>query len=73
MESVFLLWHVHGFRDSKDAYEKVIGVYRTEEDARSAIVRLATKPGFREAPDGFHISKYELNKDHWTEGYKVMA
>ncbi|HKW62127.1 MAG TPA: hypothetical protein VJN89_06250 [Candidatus Acidoferrum sp.] len=73
LETVFLLWHVHKFRDSKDTDEKLIGVYKTEEDARAAITRLANKPGFHEAPAGFQISQYELNKDHWTEGYKVLA
>jgi hypothetical protein len=73
LETVFLLWHVHEFHDSKDRDEKLIGAYRTEEDAKAAIIRLADKPGFREAPAGFHISKYDLNKDHWTEGYKIVA
>lgn len=57
METVFLLWHVHEFHDPKDRDEKLIGAYRTEEDAKAAIIRLADKPGFREAPAGFHISE----------------
>ena len=73
METVFLLWHVQEFGDSKNADEKLIGVYKTEGDAKAAITRLSNKPGFRESQAGFQISKYELNKDHWTEGYKVLA
>lgn len=71
MESVFLLWHVHEFPESKESDEKLIGVYRTEADAKAAVLRLADKSGFREVPTGFQISRYELNKDHWTEGYKL--
>jgi len=69
MEFVFLLWHVHRLPESANDDEKLIGAYRTEEDAKAAILRLKDKPGFRESPTGFEISKYELNKDNWTEGY----
>ena len=69
MESVFLLWHVHRLPESSDDDEKLIGAYRTEEDANAAIVRLRDRPGFSESPVGFHIDEYELNKDHWKEGY----
>jgi hypothetical protein len=69
MELVFLLWHINRPSDSADNDEKLIGVYRTEDDAKAPIVRLRDKPGFRENPVGFEISKYELGKDNWTEGY----
>jgi hypothetical protein len=69
MESAFLLWHVQSFPGSDNDDEKLIGAYRTEEDAKAAIVRVKDKPGFVDAPEGFLIDRYELNKDHWTEGY----
>jgi hypothetical protein len=69
VESVFLLWHVHRPPESVDGDEKLIGAYRTEEDAKAAILRLRDKPGFSESPAGFQIDEYEVNKDHWTEGY----
>jgi hypothetical protein len=69
MESVFLLWHVHRRLESADDDEKLVGAYRTEADAKAAILRLRDKPGSRENATGFEISKYELNKDNWTEGY----
>ena len=47
----------------------LIGVYRTEDDAKSAIERLRIKPGFVDVPDGFQICPYELNIDNWTDGY----
>ena len=70
MNSVFILWFVHN-KDSEDYDEDplVIGVYRTRGDAESAIGRLSAKPGFVDEPGGFEISEYELNKDHWAEGF----
>ncbi len=70
MDSVFLLWHVHGVDDSED--EKLIGVYRSEEDAKAAILRLRTKPGFAQTPGGFTYDRYELNRDHWEEGFTQL-
>ena len=68
MDKVFLLWHVHEHENGEDD-EKLIGVYRTEIDARAAIERVGSQPGFVEASHGSEICPYELNKDHWTEGY----
>ena len=68
MDVVYLLWHVHEAPDQgEDA--KVIGVYRAEDDARAAIERLRSKPGFRHFPQGFTVERYEVNKDCWTEGF----
>ncbi len=72
MEDVYLLWHVHELGDREDD-SKLIGVYRTEADARSAVGRLRVQPGFHNFPDGFKIDKYELNKDHWTEGFVTVV
>lgn len=66
-ESVFLLWYVRE-RDGDDA-DLLIGVYRTEADAEAAIDRLKSKAGFVVAPEGFRINRYELNRDHWEDGY----
>jgi hypothetical protein len=70
MESVFLLWYVHA-PDTVNEDELLIGVYTTEAEAKSAIERLKERPGFVNAPDGFGIHRYELNRDHWTEGFIV--
>jgi hypothetical protein len=68
MTDVFLLWHVPelpvGEEDSK-----LIGVYSTRESAEHAQLRVRTQPGFRDAPGGFQIDRYILDRDHWTEGY----
>jgi len=63
MDRVFLLWHEH------DDDGKLIGVYSSEENAIAARGRVTDKPGFVEVPEGFTIDAYELDKDHWTEGY----
>ena len=67
METVYLLWHVQELDSGDD--EKLIEVYRTEEDAKAAIERVCHKAGFSTLPDGFQICPYELNRDHWTEGF----
>ena len=69
MDSAYVLWHVHK-QDGEDD-EKLIGVYRTEEDAKQAIERLKEKPGFKEHQNGFLIDIYPLNKDHWEDGFVV--
>jgi hypothetical protein len=73
MDAVFLLYHVFVKRQKKeedlDERAKLIGVYRTEEDATAAIGRVRDQPGFRDHPDGFQIDRYPLNMDHWAEGF----
>jgi hypothetical protein len=68
MNSVFVLWYVVA-PDAEDEKELMIGVYKTEEDAKAAIERLKGQPGFRDTPQGFQVEPYELNQDHWTQGY----
>jgi hypothetical protein len=29
-------------------------------------------PGFRDKKDAFEISEYEIDKDHWAEGYSSL-
>ena len=68
--SVFLLWHAREVGPPTFHEDfKLIGVYRTEKDARAAQARVAEKSGFRDYPDGFEISEYELDQDHWLEGF----
>jgi homoserine kinase type II len=70
MESVFLLWYVYA-PDSDDEDEMLIGVYSTEQEASAAVERLKNQKGFIEDPRGFGIHRYELNKDHWTDGFII--
>ena len=68
MNEVFLLWHVHDLGNGTDD-EKLIGVYRTRDDAEAAIERARTQPGFVDLPNAFQVCLYVLNEDNWKEGY----
>jgi hypothetical protein len=69
MSHVYVVQHVHESQDGKEEDVKFIGVYRTRSDADAAVSRLRLLPGFRDHPDGFEVTEYELNKDHWMEGF----
>lgn len=71
METTFVLQHSYEIDGIDET--KFIGVYATKELAEASILRLKNKPGFRDRPENFQISEYELNKDHWVEGYAVMT
>jgi hypothetical protein len=68
MTKIYLLWHVHKLNELDDD-EKLIGAYSSEEKAEEAKLRAMKKPGFQDAPDGFEISPYEVDQDHWLEGF----
>jgi homoserine kinase type II len=68
--TVHLLWFVNEIPECEDA-ELLIGVYSSEAEAKAAIQRLKDQKGFADFPDGFQIHPYELNRDHWTEGFIV--
>jgi hypothetical protein len=68
MREVFLLQHVHLFEHGTEDI-KVIGIYATHDEAEAAISRLSALPGFKDTPDTFCISTYEVGADHWLEGY----
>ncbi len=68
---VFVIQHVHEMEDEQEDV-KFIGVYSTEESAKTAIARLSTQPGFRETANGFYIDRYKLDEDHWTEGFVTI-
>ena len=65
MDRAYLLQHENP--DTEDV--KVIGLYSSPSLAAAAIERLRTQPGFCDYPDGFTIDAYELNEDHWVEGF----
>ena len=72
MEAVYVLHHVR----SDDEYgddAKLIGVYRSKQAAEDAIKRLANLPGFRDHPHGFCAERYEVDKDHWEEGFVTVT
>lgn len=65
---VYLLSHVHLFPDGTES-TKVIGIYSTRGLAEQAQMHTMKLPGFRDAPMGFCIAHYNLDDDHWQEGY----
>jgi hypothetical protein len=71
MTSVFVLQHVHT-RENGVEDVKFIGVYSSREKAQAAVARLSRLPGFADAPDGFHVDAYCVDRDHRAEGYVVV-
>ncbi len=72
MDTVYLLWHVRADdRYADDA--KLIGVYRSRENADAAVSRVKGQPGFRDYPEGFEISPITLDEDNWTEGFVIIV
>jgi len=82
MKSVFIVQHLHVHPDGQRKDLKLIGAYRSLEAAHAAIERLRSQPGFRDFPrlldplvdtgqSGFYIDEYELDNDHWPEGFVI--
>jgi homoserine kinase type II len=67
-KTVWLLWFEQERNEAEDT-ELLIGVYRTEADAKAAIERVKDKPGFRDYPQGFNAYEHTLGKDSWAEGF----
>ncbi len=71
MLSVFVVQHSHSSaHDVEDV--KLIGVYSSQAQAETAVTRLGRFPGFSVAPDGFTIDEYQIDQDHWIEGYRSL-
>ena len=49
----------------------LIGVFRTEQDAKYALAELWDKPGLVDYPARLLIRPYETGKLHWTEGFAI--
>ena len=48
----------------------IIGIYSSYEAAERVKEKFKVKQGFNRFPeDCFYIDEYELNVDHWTEGF----
>ena len=66
-----MLHHVHNpDTDLEDV--KLIGVYSSKSSAEVAVARLAAQPGF-DQPDGrFEMDEYQVDRDHWEEGFVTL-
>jgi hypothetical protein len=51
---------------------KVIGFFRTREQARTAVRDLKMKPGFIDHQKGFFVGRSTLNGGSWDEGFHTM-
>ena len=72
MKYLYVLQHVHEIANDKEDV-KFIGVYSSSENAEKAKSRLIQKPGFSENRDGFFIDEYEIDVDHWTNGFHTTG
>ena len=70
-DMVHLLWFAKEMPEGEEDLELLIGVYSSEAEARAAIERVKNERGFAEFHQGFQISPYQLNRDHWTEGFAI--
>ena len=68
MTFVFVLHHIHADDEHADD-AKLIGTYSSQDSAQAAIERLKNQPGFRDHVAGFEVNAYELDVDHWQEGF----
>ena len=71
METVFILQHARPETENRMEDVKFIGAYSSKASAQVAVQRLQTQPGFRDYPDHFTIDAYEIDEDHWAEGFIV--
>lgn len=76
LTEVYYLEHYYEYKimdlDIKIDTVKFIGVYRSEEEAKSIKEQIKAKSGYRQyTEDCFYIDRYYLDKDDkgWTEGF----
>lgn len=69
MRTVFILWHSRPV-DDDETDDKLLGVYSSRDLAEDRAGRAKALPGFRDYPDVFIISEYQLDVDHWTDGFQ---
>ncbi|WP_222106365.1 DUF2283 domain-containing protein [Catellatospora sichuanensis] len=50
----------------------LLGVYSSDQRARERIERARRLPGFVDEPDCFLVTPYELDEDHWTDGFVTI-
>jgi hypothetical protein len=79
IDCVYLVTHLLEFRIEHPLmrgleYEdvRIVGVFSSLKNARLAVKKLLSKPGFRDAPKGFHIERWMYGRIEWAEGYGVI-
>jgi hypothetical protein len=75
---VYLLWHMRPLEGQEDldpemnyieTDDKLCGVFSTQAAAELARERLTAQPGFRDYPNDFLVSAYELDAITWEGGF----
>lgn len=71
MKTVYVLQHSYEIGEEGEFDEtKMIGIYSSKKKAEETIEIYKVLPGFKDySISCFHISKYEIDKNHWTEGF----
>jgi len=67
-KTFYELCHMRVDDEDRD-YDKLLGIYSTQEKAEEGLALLRDKPGFRDHPDGFEINEGPMNKTDMTEGF----
>ncbi|HEU0155221.1 MAG TPA: hypothetical protein VFQ82_04065, partial [Stellaceae bacterium] len=65
------LWHLRVDDEGRD-YDKLLGVYSTQEKAEQGLMLLRDKPGFRDNPDGFEILDGTMNHTGVIDGFVTV-
>ena len=69
MKQVYILWH-HYPGDTDDDNAKLLGVYSSKEIAEQRIdKKYKLLPGFSRREGELTIDAYEIDRDHWNEGF----
>ena len=69
VKRVFILWH-HYRDDPDDDDAKLLGVYSSKELAEDRRDRKYRQlPGFSRDEGEFTIDPYEIDEDHWNDGF----
>lgn len=67
MSKVYLLQHSYEQNDIEET--KIIGIFSSKEKALEVIERYKILSGFKEYPNDFYIDEYQIDKNHWEEGF----
>ena len=69
---LYLVGHYYDDLDENLYYHRIIGVYTSKKKAEEAVRYHRLLPSFQNYPNGFYIDLYELNQDHWEDGFITM-
>ncbi|MCM3781989.1 hypothetical protein M3231_03295 [Neobacillus mesonae] len=73
MRTAFLVQHSYEVgEDGMYDETKLIGIYSSFERAKLVVETYKNLPGFKDYADHFFIEEYELDKNHWEDGFVKM-